>query len=174
MAQEAPLRAFTRRMWDLRGMNYWQHLEAASLLSSERKKEHYRVIYAWKVIQGLVPNYGLVLDTSPASRRRQTMAIPPLSGSMWQTGPSMKTPSRQRDLDSLTPSLSPWETGKEALESFKGNLGSFMAGIPDQPAVPDLVPGAQNYSGVPITHSKTGPDGWGPVKGCAVSLISRH
>jgi hypothetical protein len=35
-AQEVPLRSFTRRMGGMRGLNYWERLVQAKLLSSER------------------------------------------------------------------------------------------------------------------------------------------
>ncbi len=85
-AQEVPLRAFTRRIKGLSGLPYWEILVSASLLSSEHCQERYRMyawmMYAWKTVQGTVPNCGLKLETSMASRRGRTLAIPPLTGSM--------------------------------------------------------------------------------------------
>lgn len=44
-AQEAPLRAFTKRMRGLKDLQYWERLEACGLSSMERRQDRYRIIY---------------------------------------------------------------------------------------------------------------------------------
>jgi ribonuclease P/MRP protein subunit RPP40 len=148
-AQEVPLRSLSRRMGGMRGLNYWERLAKARLLSSERRQERYRIIYSWKVLQGLVPNCGLSLDSIPDSRRGRTLAIPPLTGSV-RAIRSMKESAFQTEGPRLFNSL-PREVRniKGCLQTFKSHLDAFLETVPDQPATPGLVPGAQKLSGAP-------------------------
>jgi hypothetical protein len=108
-----------------------------------------RIIYSWKVLQGLVPNCGLSLESDSDSRRGRTLAIPPLTGTVmvirslkeaaFQTeGPRLFN-SLPRDLRNISGSLL----------TFKSHLDSYLETVPDQPATPGLVPGAQKLSGAP-------------------------
>ena len=40
-------------------MNYWERLNHLKMYSEQRRLERYRILYAWKVMQGLVPNPGM-------------------------------------------------------------------------------------------------------------------
>ncbi len=135
-AQEAPLKSFTKRtrgFWDL---SYWERLVKAGMMSNECRQERYRIIYSWKIIQGLAPNCGLTLDSSMDSRRGRTLSIPPLSGSRTSVqtlrdrtfqseGPRLynSLPSELRNLDSSLP-------------IFKAHLDCYLSSIPDQPTNP--------------------------------------
>ena len=55
-------------------MDYWEKLQKSKMYSSERRREHYMVIFLWKISQGLVNGVNDVQFTSP-SRRGRT-AIP--------------------------------------------------------------------------------------------------
>ncbi len=85
--QESPLRAFTKRFKGLSQLPYWERLERTGILSSERRQERYRCIYTWKILNGLVPNCGVQLESSMDSRRGKTATIPPLLGPGPTSGP---------------------------------------------------------------------------------------
>ena len=78
-AQESPLRAFTKRMANLHHLHYWDRLLACGLSSTERRQDRYRVLYLWKVMMGLVPNFGITWRED--GRRGIQVRLPPLSGS---------------------------------------------------------------------------------------------
>jgi ribonuclease P/MRP protein subunit RPP40 len=154
MAQEAPLRAFTRRMSGLRDLPYRLRLKAARLLSTERRQERYRALYTWKAIQGLVPNFGVIVAPSNL-RRGRLLDIPPISGS--RTGiQSLKDRSLQvegpRIFNSLPRSL---RDLKCSLLVFKKHLDSYLGTIPDQPRVlGGELPEAQDLMGRPSNSLK--------------------
>ena len=76
---ESSQRSFTRAMKGCSDLDYWTRLKTLKMLSTQRRMERYRIIYAWKSLHNLVPNPGLVL--APRSGRRgRTCRIPPLSG----------------------------------------------------------------------------------------------
>ena len=57
---ERLLKSWTCRIPSLRSMNYWQRLKELKMNSEQRRLERYRVIYTWKVLQGLAPNLGVL------------------------------------------------------------------------------------------------------------------
>ena len=50
-------RSFTSRIKVLEHLNYWERLKALSLYSLQRRRERYLIIYVWKIVQGLAPNF---------------------------------------------------------------------------------------------------------------------
>ena len=49
-------RAFTKHITGIRNFSYSKRLEILKLYSLQRRRERYSIIYAWKIIEGLVPN----------------------------------------------------------------------------------------------------------------------
>ena len=47
---------FLNRIPALRGENYWQKLKMLKMISLQRRQERYRIIYIWKILEGLAPN----------------------------------------------------------------------------------------------------------------------
>ena len=64
---EAPLRAFSKNVRGAEGRSYWERLKLLKLSSVQRRHDRYKIIYCYKIINGLVPNPGLNLN--PGSRR---------------------------------------------------------------------------------------------------------
>ena len=52
-------RRFTKKVKNMKDINYWMRLKNMKLYSQERKMERYRVIYIWKNLKELVPNCGI-------------------------------------------------------------------------------------------------------------------
>ena len=76
---EKVMRDFTRRIPELKELNYQERLSKLRMNSQQRRFERYQVLYTWKVVEGLVPNPGLTW--SPAdSRRGRVCEVPPLRG----------------------------------------------------------------------------------------------
>ena len=61
-------RWFTRKIPEVRNLNYWQRLQFLKMYSQQRRMERYRIIYTWKILEGLVPNCGLKCTTNEAER----------------------------------------------------------------------------------------------------------
>ena len=56
---ESVQRHFTSQISVLEGQDYWERLESRRLYSQERRRERYRIIFIWKVLQGYVHGYSL-------------------------------------------------------------------------------------------------------------------
>ena len=57
-------KTFTKRIPELKELNYWERLNKLKINSQQRRCERYRILYIWKVLEGLVPNPGIVMNES--------------------------------------------------------------------------------------------------------------
>merc|ERR1712030_191861 len=56
--------------------NYWDRLYLMKLNSVQRRQERYRIIYIFKIMQGLVPNPGILFDSNITRGRMVTINKP--------------------------------------------------------------------------------------------------
>ena len=71
---------FFKKIPELKQYNYWEALRKMQMNSLQRRMERYRVIYTWKVLEGLVPNCGIeIIKDSVDSRKGRMCRIPPTS-----------------------------------------------------------------------------------------------
>ena len=57
-------RSFTKRIFGLGKVHYWDRLAQLRIFSLQRRRERYMILYLWKIIQGLVPDIGLTYAPS--------------------------------------------------------------------------------------------------------------
>ena len=148
-AQEAPLRAFTKRVRGLWDTPYWERLAALSLLSVECRQERYRIIYVWKALKGLVPECGISVDPLVGPRRGLMVRVPPLSGSRAKIQ-SLKDMSFHHVGPALFNCL-PVElrTLEPSLLGFKARLDSWLSGVRDTPWTVGRAHTATDHQGRP-------------------------
>ena len=133
-------KSFTRKIRGIHNRDdYWQRLKKHHLYSLERRRERYRIIYTWKMIEGLVPNLtgrSQVL-TKQTLRVGRVCVIPPTStsttnklqrlreGSFCVNGPRLfnAMPSDLRNLTGVTQVV------------FKNKLDKFLWTVADEPLV---------------------------------------
>ena len=70
---ESVARHFTAKVQGMEGLDYWERLQSLHLFSQERRRERYRIIFLWKVAQGLVQGYKATFTSSP--RRGRLMQV---------------------------------------------------------------------------------------------------
>ena len=78
MKIEKLLKDFTARIPEVSEMNYWERLKHLKMNSEQRRIERYKIIYVWKVLEGLVPEANLVLANTESDRVGRKCKIPPL------------------------------------------------------------------------------------------------
>ena len=61
---ESVARNFTARISGMQGLDYWERLKSLKLYYQERRRDRYRIIFLWKVGQGLVQGYKVPFTTS--------------------------------------------------------------------------------------------------------------
>ena len=127
---------FTRKIHMRDRGDYWHRLASLRLYSLERRRERYRIIYVWKIMEGLVPN----LNTNPihhtTSLRNGRMCVIPKSsnnvpsriqslreGSLSVHGARLfnALPVRLRNMKGLS------------LPKFKKELDDYLRTVPDEP-----------------------------------------
>ena len=135
-------RIYTRKIPELKNLNYWQRLKQLQMLSQERRAERYKALYIWKILEGLVPNCGL--ETTNSERRGREIKVPDLKGSsrvktLRENGFHV---SGARTFNSLPKHLR--NLSNISVEEFKIKLDQYLEKIPDEPILPDYTPSACN------------------------------
>ena len=64
-----------KKIPEVGNLNYCERIKALEMYSQQRRMERYRVIYSWKILEGLVPNCGLKFTSN--ERRGREAVIPP-------------------------------------------------------------------------------------------------
>ena len=71
---ESVCRHFTAQIAGLGDLDYWERLTALRMYSQERRRERYRIIFIWKVLQGYVQGYNIPSKESPRRGRLVVVA----------------------------------------------------------------------------------------------------
>ena len=143
---ESVARNFTARISGMEGLDYWERLKALKIYSQERRRDRYRIIFLWKVGQGLVQGYKVPFVTSP--RRGRVVQVSPLCNS----APASVRKAREASMlvrgaqlfNSMPRCLRDITTGTP--EQFKAQLDEWLSMIPDQPSIPDRQRAASSNS----------------------------
>ena len=132
-------------------LNYWEILDFLNMYSLERRRERYRIIYTWKIIEHLVPNISndehRQITVQYTARFGRKCIIPAFNrvsrvsntyeGSMAVCGPKLFNvmPQHIRDLTNCT------------VDTFKANLDRFLCTVADQPVIPGYIGGNNQLHG---------------------------
>ena len=133
-------------------LNYWERLSVLGLYSLERRRERYRILYAWKVLENLVPN--ISSDSTPGIQSRwnlrtgRTCVYPRTvmvksrlqsihEGSFVVHGSKLFNclPRTIRNLSGCS------------INVFKNKLDKFLREVPDEPVLPGYTGGNQSLYG---------------------------
>lgn len=134
-------RTFTSRIRGMEHLNYWDRLKALSLYSLQRRRERYTIIYVWKIIQGLAPNFereDLKIKTyGVGTRLGRRCVLPPLIR-------SGEGSIRDRSFITFGPRLFnclPCDIRQfeGSLMTFKRKVDKFLADVEDKPPLPGYV-----------------------------------
>ena len=165
-ALENVQRSFTRRIWGMTELNYWDRLKKLKLYSLERRRERYCIIYVWKILHNMAPNFTCdkvqeytddrrgLLCRVPSLIRRATQRLKTIrDGTFGIQGPKLFN-CLPRELRARGDTEDP-----ELLEKFKRKLDKFLATIPDEPRLPSY-PSAQRSNSITTRVGRVG-DGRG-------------
>ena len=137
---EAVQRSFTSKISSIAHLNYWERLKALKLYSLERRRERYLIVYTYKIITGVSPNFEnqrFKLNIVANERRGRSIDIPPINTSATMANRTMidrSFPIRGPKLfNSLPKRLRNFEG---SVDTFKRHLDKFLSEIPDQPCIP--------------------------------------
>ena len=160
-AVEAVQRSFTALIWEAKGLNYWDRLQKLGhrlwlgFYSQQRRRERYRIIYTWKILEGLVPNPSpnskIVAKLCPRVGRMCCQSTLPsqASGRMKTLLAASLTYKGHHLFNSLPRQVR--NTTNCKVEHFKNQLDKFLKSVPDKPPVP-------GYTSLCRAASNTIPD----------------
>ena len=131
--------SFFRKIVGMAALDYWEQLKALKMSSLQRRRERYICIYVWKVLEGLVPNFGL--QSNHNIRRGRSCIMPAIVRAGFQRYQTIRSnsmgimgsrlfnhlPSTIRDMSGCS------------VDTFKRRLDEHLDAIPDEPRLPRLV-----------------------------------
>ena len=135
---ESIQRSFTRRILNLKGLDYWERLKMLQMQSIERRHERFIIIYMFKILNNLVPNPGISFKES---KRRGILAVVPVVPAGL---PCFIRNFKYKNFNFIGPKLFnilPTELRQHSISennvvlSFKNKLDIFLSSIPDQPTI---------------------------------------
>ena len=102
------------------------------LYSLQRRRERYRIIYTWKVLEGLDPNVNNKITSTTHARK---CSIPSVKNGRLSKIREASLPINGPRLFNLLPKLVCDTTGVK-LPTFKAALDRYLSKVPDQPQLP--------------------------------------
>ena len=136
---------FFNRIPAIRELNYWERLAKLQMNSQQRRFERYRILYIWKVLEGLVPNPG-VLTSDPGPKGR-LVKIPSLCSKSSARVRTLREGSLSvhgaRLFNALPQSIRDFRSCD--IIQFNEKLDCFLSKIPDHPKIGTLVPDCCDY-----------------------------
>ena len=135
---EGVLHSYLRKVSGLERLDYWEQLKTIKMYSQQRRRERYICIYTWKVLENIVPNFGI--ESTYSGRRGRNCVVPLVRTassriktirftSMGVNGPRLfnHLPQSLRDMSGCS------------VDTFKRALDNHLDTIPDEPRIPRLV-----------------------------------
>ena len=108
------------------------------MYSLQRRRERYRIIYIWRVLEGQVPNIGNHRITCKTSDRRGRECVPPKVSTgarkLVQNLVYASLPQHGQRLFNCLPKEIRNVTGCK-VESFKNILDRYLMTVPDEPLI---------------------------------------
>jgi hypothetical protein len=130
---ESVARHFTSKISGIEELGYWERLQVLKLYSQERRRERYRIIFIWKVLQGYVLGYPITVHQSPRRGRLVEVANYPsqASGAVHSAREASLSVHGAKLFNLLPRDIRDINTG--TVDQFKGRLDAWLQSIPDQP-----------------------------------------
>ena len=152
---ESVQRNFMSNIIGFKDLDYWSRLSELRLLSQERRRERYILIFLWKISQRKVEGYDIKFVSSD---RRGRYAVPK---TVCRSAPSSVRRAREGSLGvrgAMLFNLLPAnvrDSNVTTVEAFKVLLDTYLQTVPDQPTVSGLIRAAETNSlihQIPLVH----------------------
>ena len=128
---EGVQRSFTSKIVSIQHLNYWERLKVLNLMSLQRRRERYIIIFMWKILAGHVPNdLNISFYINARCCIKATVPVIPAHRS--------NTTKFDKSFSVVGPKLwnllpSECTLALHSLDNFKVLLGSFLDKFPDLP-----------------------------------------
>ena len=140
-AIEGIQRTATSKISSLSSLNYWQRLKKLRLMSLQRRRERYAIIYMYKILHKLVPNdIGITFHDNPRRGiKAEVPSIPRFRSHLSSFDASFAV--RGPALWNLLPK---YVNTANSVATFKEKLDQFIMEYPDMPPVNGYTPPNSN------------------------------
>ena len=131
-------------MWQCSDATWWPTFKPMQVISLQRRQERYRIIYIWKILEGIAPNCGIVSTRQEDDRQGRKVKVPKIKTGAKAAAKALREQTFQVHGPQLFNILPPFlrNMTKCPLEIFKEELDKYLMMIPDEPSVPGLTPSA--------------------------------
>ena len=126
--------SYIRKISSPADKNYWTRLRSFKLYSLQRRRERYRIIYIWKVLEGHVPNVNNKIISTPHARLGRKCVIPRVPNGKLGKIREASLAVHGAKLFNVLPKPLRNLTGVK-LDSFKSALDRYLSTIPDEPTL---------------------------------------
>ena len=137
-AIEMVQRSFLRKLSGLNSLSYWEQLEVLKLYSLERRRERYRIIYIWRILEEQVPNIGTQkVSAKWHIRRGRECMIPRVNRTAHSRIKNLfhaSLPVHGQQLFNTLPVELRNLTGCTT-DIFKRKLDKYLSTVPDEPQI---------------------------------------
>ena len=142
-ALETVQRSLLQKLSGMSKMSYWDQLSHLKQYSLERRRERYRIIYIWRILEGHVPN--LVSSDGNSEkvtakwhkRRGRECIVPRVNRNAPQRIQTLiyaSLPIRGQQLFNILPARIRNMTGC-SVDCFKRKLDGYLKTVPDEPQI---------------------------------------
>ena len=128
-------KCFISKIVGLVNLSYWEILKTVGLYSLQRRRERYRIIYIWCILEGLVPNpkpQQIVPKIHP--RHGRSCSVPVVRQSLYQNQVYSSFAVQGAMLFNCIPKEVRDTTNCEK-SVFKRSLDNFLKSVPDEPQI---------------------------------------
>ena len=136
-------KAFFKKLKSVDNLNYWEQLKKLKTYSLERRRERYRILYTWYILEGFVPNFNYAkkkggihsYHNERQGRKCVLKEVNLLNRNIWKGSLSEEGPKLFNCLPKALRNLHGCSK-----EFFKRQLDRFLATVPDEPQLPSYLP----------------------------------
>ena len=153
--------SFLRKINGQKGKNYWECLREMGVYSLQRRRERYRMIYTWKIMEGLVPNVNSKIQSRNHIRLGRLCTTEHHNAKVRKVREGSFTISGPRLFNSLPKHVR--NLRGTSVEKFKNTLDAYLRLIPDEPQIPGYTESRRADSNeVPEMQKKMSCIYWSP------------
>ena len=128
-------RYFTKQIAGMRDLTYQERLRSLRLSSVQRRRDRYCIIYVWKIVEGLVPNFADPITCIFSDRRGRSLAMSHTStGRLGTLGYNSFRWRSVRMFNALPKAIK--NLSSCTVDSFKSQLDHYLRNIEDTPCQP--------------------------------------
>ena len=128
-------KCFVKKIQFYQHWSYWDILNDLKLFSLQRRRERYRIIYLWSILEGLVPNPNpMNIYAKYNQRLGRTCAVPAVKRTLYQNVVSSSFSVHSAMLFNVLPKELRDLTNCEK-NIFKKSLDAFLKTVPDEPQI---------------------------------------